>query len=61
MARLRAVVMIQPAGLGGTPVRGQRSSAVGRSRSARIRPSPTAAKYSATCSLVTAGVRSVAS
>ena len=39
-----------------TPV-GQRSSAVGRSRSARIRPSPTRAKYSATISLVTSGVR----
>ena len=39
----------------------QRSSAVGRSRSARIRPSSTLAKYSATISLVTSGVRSVAS
>ena len=39
----------------------QRSSAVGRSRSARIRPSSTEAKYSATISLVTSGVRSVAS
>ena len=39
----------------------QRSSAVGRSRSARIRPSSTLAKYSATISLVTSGVVSVAS
>ena len=39
----------------------QRSSAVGRSRSARISPSSTLAKYSATISLVTSGVRSVAS
>ena len=37
----------------------QRSSAVGRSRSARISPSSTEAKYSATISLVTSGVRSV--
>ena len=34
-----------------------RSSAVGRSRSARISPSSTDAKYSATISLVTSGVR----
>ncbi len=38
-----------------------RSSAVGRSRSARMSPSSTDAKYSATISLVTSGVRSVAS
>ncbi len=38
-----------------------RSSAVGRSRSARIRPSSTEAKYSATITLVTSGVVSVAS
>jgi hypothetical protein len=36
-----------------------RSSAVGRSRSARISPSSTLAKNSATISLVTSGVRSV--
>jgi len=35
------------------------AKAVGRSRSARIRPSSTLAKYSATISLVTSGVRSV--
>src|SRR4051794_7719532 len=44
---------------GRTP-EGQRSRAVGRSRNARMRPSPTLAKYSATISLVTSGVRSVA-
>ena len=39
----------------------QRSRAVGRSRSARISPSSTEAKYCATISLVTSAVESVAS
>src|SRR4051794_1457379 len=51
MARLRAVVTIQPPGLGGTPVRGQRSSAVSKASwsasSARAR-SPVARASAAT-------------